>query len=289
MKAWPGYVLFFVLVLLSGCGQFLFYPHSKLIRTPSDLGLEYRDVYFTAQDGSVLHGWFLPATSQPARGSVLFLHGNAENISTHIGSVYWLPDRGFNLFLFDYRGYGLSQGRPSLQGVHEDAEQALSVLLAQSEVKGLPVALFGQSLGGAIAIYTTAYAARRGAIKALIVESSFSSYRKVAREALGSFWLTWPLQWPLSLTISDRYHPGRAIEKIDRIPVLLIHGENDTIVSARHNERLYQLANEPKMRWLVPGGGHINAFNSQEYRDRLVEYLEATLNSSNEGFSGRRN
>ncbi len=267
-------LLLLCMALVSGCSRFLFYPHPTLVRTPADVGLEYRDIQFTSRDGTQLHGWMLPATSQPATASVLFMHGNGENISTHLGSVYWMPERDFNVFLFDYRGYGRSKGEVSLAGVHEDAERAVSVLLAQPEASELPLVVFGQSLGGAIAIHTTASSEHRDKIKGLIVESSFSSYRKVAREALAGFWLTWPLQWPLSFTISDAYHPGRAIARIDDTPVLLIHGDQDTVIQHAHSEQLYRQANEPKRLWIVAGGKHINAFNSMENRERLVEYLK---------------
>ncbi|MBL1259480.1 MAG: alpha/beta hydrolase [Thiotrichaceae bacterium] len=267
--------LLLCVVLLSGCSQFLFYPHPSLIRTPTDVGLEYRDIQFSTQDGTQLHGWMLPAATQPATATVLFMHGNAENISTHLGSVYWLPERGFNVFLFDYRGYGQSAGEPSLDGVHQDAQRALEVVFEQTESEGVPLVLFGQSLGGAIAISTVANSAYRGRIKGLIVESSFSSYQAIAREALGSFWLTWPLQWPLSLSISDAYHPGRAIERIKGLPVLVIHGEQDSVVAHHHGEALYRLANEPKQLWSISGGQHINTFNVVENRERLVDYLNA--------------
>lgn len=267
--------LLLCLLLFSGCSSLLFYPHSTLVRTPADIGIEYRDINFTSGDGTALHGWLLPAKQQPAIASVLFLHGNGENISTHIGSVYWMPERGINVFLIDYRGYGRSAGEASLQGVHEDAERAVSVLLQQPESEGLPLVLFGQSLGGAVALHTAANSAYRDVIKAVIAESSFSSYRGIAREVLAGFWLTWPLQWPGSLIISDAYHPGRAVEQLSDIPVLLIHGDQDNIVGPQHSERLYSQAAGAKELWIVPGGVHINAFSREAYRERLVNYLNA--------------
>jgi fermentation-respiration switch protein FrsA (DUF1100 family) len=112
-----------VSLLLAGCTGLIFQPLSQHLLTPDRLGLAYRDIRFTAADGVSLHGWFLPATA-PRQGSVLFLHGNAQNISTHIASVAWLPGAGFDVFLFDYRGYGRSAGEPSLDGVHLDFSAA---------------------------------------------------------------------------------------------------------------------------------------------------------------------
>ena len=94
---------------LLGCNGVFFVPYRAHVQTPKQLGLAYEDVYFQAGDGTLLHAWFLPAESK-ALGTILFLHGNAENISTHIMSVRWLPARGFNVLLLDYRGYGASGG-----------------------------------------------------------------------------------------------------------------------------------------------------------------------------------
>ena len=112
--------LFLLTLLLSGCSNLtslFFYPQQQYLRTPSDINLEYDEVRVKAVDGTELVSWFLPADEDSEQGKnspiVLFLHGNAENISTHIGSVYWLPEEGVNVFLLDYRGYGHSQGAVS--------------------------------------------------------------------------------------------------------------------------------------------------------------------------------
>ena len=182
-----------IVILLSGCTGVFFQPHHIQVRTPDNLGLNYEDVYFESSDGVRLHGWFLPAQA-PAQGTIFFLHGNAENISTHIGAVYWLPRQHFNVFLFDYRCYGLSEGTPSLPGALDDVESAFKQLLARKDIDPKRIVIFGQSLGGSLATYFTATTSHRSNIRALVIESTFSSYRDIAREKLASFWLTWPLQ-----------------------------------------------------------------------------------------------
>jgi alpha-beta hydrolase superfamily lysophospholipase len=147
-------------LLLAGCTGLIFQPLTDHLLTPDRIGLAWRDVAFTTADGVRLHGWFLPA-SAPRQGSVLFLHGNAENISTHIASVAWLPDAGFDVLLFDYRGYGRSAGRPSLDGLQRDFDAALGTLLAMPEVDPQRVVVFGQSLGGALAITALASSPRK--------------------------------------------------------------------------------------------------------------------------------
>ncbi|MEW6331313.1 MAG: alpha/beta hydrolase [Pseudomonadota bacterium] len=263
---------------LGGCSNMFFFPWQGHVQTPERLGLKYEDVYFSATDGTRLHGWFLPASGKSA-GTILFLHGNAENVSTHIMSVRWLPERGFSVFLLDYRGYGASEGKPTLAGVQDDVDSALRMLIARPGVDPGRIVVFGQSLGGAIAIYNVAHSPYRKHIRVLAVESAFSGHRLITREKLSEFWLTWPLQYPLSWTVSDKYSPARAVADVSPIPLLIIHGDQDPIVPVHHAQRLFELAREPKRLWIVEGGSHIQAFQRPAYRDRFVEYLTKTLSN----------
>jgi uncharacterized protein len=263
-------------LLLAGCTGLIFQPLPDQVLTPDRIGLAYRDVEFATTDGVRLHGWFLPA-SAPRQGSVLFLHGNAENISTHIASVAWLPGAGFDVFLFDYRGYGRSAGRPSLDGLQLDFAAALETLLAMPEADAQHIVVFGQSLGGALAITALAASPRRSDVRALVVEGAFTSYRALAREKLADFWPTWPLQWPLSLTIDDRYRPIDVIGELAPLPLLIIQGEADQVVPPHHARALFAAAGEPKELWLLPDTGHIQAFAALANRRRLRAWLEQTL------------
>ncbi|NIV36441.1 MAG: alpha/beta fold hydrolase, partial [Anaerolineae bacterium] len=138
------------------CTGLFYQPDRTLYHTPAELRLAYEEVFFHAADGTRLHGWWLPAESETPRATVLFLHGNAENISTHIASVHWLPAAGYAVFLFDYRGYGRSEGMPTPAGVALDAQAALRYLVEQRGLRDRSLVVFGQSLGGAIAIDTVA-------------------------------------------------------------------------------------------------------------------------------------
>ena len=126
MRSFACWFSLLVTLQLGACTSLLFYPQRELVLTPDRVGLAYRDVWFKAADGTRLHGWFLPAGMNVVRGeacTVLFLHGNAENISTHIGNVAWLPGKGYNVFLFDYRGYGRSAGEPLSSASWETTRQ----------------------------------------------------------------------------------------------------------------------------------------------------------------------
>ncbi len=258
---------------LSGCTHLFFQPQATEYLTPDRIGLHYQDVYFPGSEGQMLHGWWLPAQGK-AEATVLFLHGNAQNISTHIASVYWLPAQHYNVFLLDYSGYGRSLGTPSVAGALQDINSAMESLLQRADIEHDRIVVLGQSLGGALAIHYVAHSPHRENIKALIVESSFTSYVDIAREKLDAHWLTWPLQWPLSLTIDDTYSPLPVVSKVSPIPLLLIHGDQDKVVPLHHGQELFAAAQQPKEFWLVPGGAHIEAFRHKHYQERLVQYLQ---------------
>lgn len=261
---------------LAGCTNVFFQPMRGQVATPEQIGLAYQDVYFEAADGVRLHGWFIPAPGA-ATGTVFFLHGNAENISTHIGSVYWLPKQGFNVFLPDYRGYGLSQGTPTMAGVMSDIEAAFVTLLARPDVDPQRIVVFGQSLGGSLAISYVARSPHRGHIRALAVESAFSDFRGIAQEKMASFWLTWPFQWLPALAIDNDYSPLRAVDQLAPIPLLLIYDGRDSIVPPHHGHDLYERAREPKELWIVPDAGHIDALHTPENRERFIAWMRKQL------------
>ncbi len=263
-------------LLLGGCSQLLFVPMQELVRTPDELGIDFENVTIESSDGVLLYAWFLPAEGS-SRGSLLFLHGNAENISTHIGSVYWLPSRGYDVLLVDYRGYGLSTGQPSLHGAVDDSQAALRWLLNNPNIDPNRVAVLGQSLGADLAVTAVDLGGLAPRLRALILDSAFSDYRLIVREKLASFWLTWPLQYPLSWLISDDFSPSESIARISPTPVLIIHGEADRVVPVHHAHRLYAQAHEPKALWIIPDTGHIGALYRPEVRERLVEYLQQVM------------
>lgn len=266
------------MVAVSGCTAVFFQPHRLQVSTPDRLGLAYEDVRFRASDGVELFGWFLPAKG-PALGTILQLHGNAENISTHFTSLAWMPARGFNVFIFDYRGYGASEGEPSLEGVQLDIDAAMTTLLARSDIDKARIAIYGQSLGGALAAFYVAHSPRRDRVRALVLESAFSDYIDIVREKFADHWITWPFQWIPHLSVDDRFSPLPAMTKISPIPLLILHGDQDRVVPVHHARRLFEAALEPKQLWIIPGAGHIQTMATAAQRDRLVAYLRDVLAS----------
>ncbi len=268
------FILLLLLPLLAGCTHLFFQPNRQLVLKPENFGLAYEPVDFRSADGTALFGWFLRASGPAAaRGTIVFLHGNAENISTHIASIAWLPAQGFNVFIFDYRGYGASGGSPSLPGAQQDIDATLRTVLARNDIDRQRLIVYGQSLGGALAVYNVAHSPYREHIRALVVEAAFSSYTGIAREKMAANWLTWPLQWLPSMTVDNDYSPLAAIRQVSPIPLLLIHGDQDVIVPPHHGQLLFATASEPKQLWVVPGAGHLQPMREEAWRERLTAYL----------------
>jgi uncharacterized protein len=266
---------------LSGCTGLFFYPQRVLFDTPENYHIKYQVEDFKAADGTSLNAWFFPAVDQAgnadpgkATATVLFLHGNAENISSHFRSIAWLPAEGFNVLALDYRGYGASEGVPSVEGAQLDIDAAMRHLLTHEGVDPKRIVILGQSLGGALAIYYAAHSAYRADIRAVVIDSSFYDYRQIAREKMASSMLTWPLQWLPWLTINDDYSPADSVAAISPLPLLLIRGDRDIVVPPRDAQELFDHARDPKELWTIPGAGHTQAFANKDVRMRLVEYLK---------------
>jgi hypothetical protein len=271
--------VFMVLVVaqLCSCSGVFFQPMRPWVRTPADIGLRYEDVRIQAADGSTLSAWFLPADQPKANATLLFLHGNGENISTHIAAVRWLPPQGFNVLLLDYRGYGASDGRPSVAGAQQDIDSAMRYVLARGDVDNRRIIVLGQSLGGALGLHYVAHSAYREHIRGVVIDSAFVGYRDIAREKLQKSWLTWLFAVPLSLTVTDDFRPIDAAPKIAPIPLLLIHGDRDIVVPVHHSKWLYDAAQQPKEVWVVPEVGHIQSLAQTEIRERLIAWLQVQL------------
>ncbi len=234
-------------------------PGRTLEATPQRLGLDYDDAFFETDDGVVLHGWYVHA--RDARGTVLFFHGNAGNISHRLDSIAIFAALRLDVFIVDYRGYGQSEGTPGEQGTYRDADAAWRYLVNDRQLNPDSIVIFGRSLGGAVA---AGLAAETGAA-ALIVESSFTSAEDMAARL-------YPFM-PVRLLTRLRY-PVVEYVAHNRNPVLIVHSRDDEIVPFHMGEELYRAASEPKA-FLELSGDHNGAFLLD--RDRYVAGLDAFL------------
>ncbi|XOB91936.1 alpha/beta hydrolase [Pseudomonadota bacterium 24LQ007] len=267
-------------LLQTGCSSVFFYPDNATYITPDRLNLDFEDVYLDTADGENLHGWWLPAlTDEPAKGTIYYLHGNAQNVSAHILNVAWLPEQGYNVFTIDYRGYGQSTGAPDIEGALHDVETGLRWLAHQEHTEDRPLYLLGQSLGGALGIALASEWTQRNeqpALDGIILDGTFSGFRYIAREKLDLFWLTWPFQYPLSWTIPNDYEGTDRIAGVSPVQVMIIHSVRDGIIPFEHGVRLYEAAEQPK-EFLQTDTPHAATFVIPAYREAVLEFMEKGL------------
>ncbi|MFC1576379.1 alpha/beta hydrolase [Candidatus Omnitrophota bacterium] len=261
-------ILFIIVIIIFVAGiryierHSIFYPMKEMSFIPSDIGLAYEDIYFTTSDNKELNGWFVPGKDDGT--TLIFAHGNAGNISHRLDKLRIFNELGVNVFIFDYRGYGKSEGVPSENGVYKDIEAAYYYVV---NVKGIPpeeIILYGESIGGAPCIYL----AGKSKVRALITEETFTSVKDMAR-------VIYPFM--PSILFSNRFN---ALAKIKEVtcPKLFIHSIDDEIVPFRLGEKLFNAAPEPK-KFLKIHGSHNTAFldAEKEYKEGLKSFLREVL------------
>ena len=262
---------------LTGCAEgFFFHPDQQVYSTPEQLGVTVQQFHFaSAAGGPKLHAWWMPAVGTP-RATVVHAHGNAANISNHAPLVAWLPAEGIEVLSFDYRGFGRSEGKPSLDGVVADTRAALAEVRRRRAAAG-PLVLLGQSLGGATAIRALAEETAGGAhdIRLLITDSAFASYRGIARDATRGGVLSYVAPLAMPSLPAHTNDPLAAIGRI-KAPVLLLHGELDAVIAITHSERLHAAATSRKEFIRIAGGQHIDALARPDVRARVLAAIHAS-------------
>lgn len=208
----------------------------------------------------------MSAGKDPVRPTILFFHGNAQNLSAHFLSLYWILEEGYDFLIFDYPGYGGSEGEPT-QTNTVDSGHLFFQWLKQN--KPGPIVIFGQSLGGAVALQVAQQLTNDKAMCLVTVDSTFASYKQAARSTLAGTWFTWPLQWLGWLLISDTEAPQKNIKKISPTPVVVIHGKKDKVISYELGEEVYKMAGEPKYFWPIETGRHIESFQNKAQGKQL--------------------
>jgi len=257
---------------LAGCSSIYFLPLTPWVQNPERQELAYEDVILIHPDGLRIHGWWIPAVLEPgqeAKGTVYFLHGNAQNISTHLMAVTWLPPQGYNLFMLDYRGFGLSEGKAKLPGVFEDIQLGLD-WLAHAERTQKPLIVYGQSIGAATSSYVLAQGDNQNKYQCAVLEAGFTRYRDAASHIMSQSWVK--VLKPVVLpTLANDWAP---IEQVGNIqpPLLIIHSENDEIIPYGHGESLYAAAAEPKAM-LTLDAPHIGGNFSEVKQQGLLQFF----------------
>ena len=259
-----------VFTCLTACTALFFQPLKEHIVSPDDYEINYQDIFFKSVDDLTSHGWWFPADSD-SKAVIVFMEGNSGNISSHASAAYWLTQHQYDVFIFDYRGYGKSEGVAYLQGALSDIEQAI-VYAAEKKSKHKKLFVIGQSLGASMGI--PAASAMKEYIDGAIFVSPFSDYREMSREFLSKSWVTWLFQWPLSFTINNDYRPLDYVSKVAPAPTLFLYSDHDEVVNSSQTKALYEKANQPKaIEKLI--GKHNTIMGIQANRDIILRYLDA--------------
>ena len=244
--------------------MFLFFPDSRLITTPATMQLEFEDVDFVAEDGTSLHGWYLPGEND--KPVVVFCHGNAGNISHRVHNLSFFVELGFSVFIFDYRGYGQSEGKTSEKGTYSDMRGALA-WLKNKGWKPEQMIYFGRSLGAGVALQLALEQPPAG----LVLESPFTSIKAMGQQH-------YPLLWLLAGWALDARYDNLSKIGMLQVPLLIFHGERDDIVPLAMGKELFEAAPQPKNFYPIPRAGHNDTYDrgGRGYWQQWQEFL-ATL------------
>lgn len=259
--------LFAVMVsvlFVNGCvSGSIYFPRRSVDHTPAELNLEYENVTIETADGVKLTGWMIPARNP--RGTVLFCHGNGGNVSDCLDTILTANRLGLTMFVFDYRGYGHSEGIPTEQGTYADADAAWDHLVTDRKVHPRDIVIWGRSLGASIAARTAAH----HPAGVLIIESAFVSIRELARDRF-----PWVPSWVLDGYV---YDTQQELLKVD-VPVLVIHSPDDEIIPFRHGKVLYDSIRGPKS-FVEIRGSHNRGFvlSRDMYESHIDEFISGHL------------
>ncbi len=239
--------------------RMIFHPSPGADLRPAQVGLKGEDVFLETADGVRIHGFWLPA--EGADRALLFFHGNAGNASHRLPNAAALVGLGAHVLLLDYRGYGLSEGRPSEAGVYADARAGLAHLVETRGLEEGRIIVFGRSLGGAVAVDLV----QDREIAGLILESTFTSVADMARSLVP----------PAAPFLGGRFDSASKIGGL-RAPLLFFHGDDDEIVPYRLGQELFAAAPEPKAFETLEGAGHNNTVEvgGRPYFERIRRFLD---------------
>lgn len=267
-----------VLIWNAGCSSIYYFPQKKELVNRHKLPIQPEDIHFKSEDGVQLHGWHFKALdNKEPKAVIVQFHGNAENLSTHFLSLYEVPSKNMAYMIFDYRGYGRSEGRPEPEGVIQDGVAAIRWM--SKKYPGKPLIIFAQSLGGAIAFKSVNRVKSEVPIALFVADSTFPDYRSAARTMAAQSFLTYlfqPIAWAM---VDNSQSPKADIPEISPIPLVVVHGTKDRVVNQSLGREVFELAREPKEFWSIPDADHLQFMfkNQGEYAEKFYEKVDALI------------
>ncbi|MFT4511502.1 MAG: pimeloyl-ACP methyl ester carboxylesterase [Planctomycetota bacterium] len=270
-----------LLALLVSCNHVFYLPSKTLEGSPHDFGVDFVEQYVPGEGGARLHAWHLVPKIGSRRAVVVHFHGNFRNMAEHLPSTAWLTDLGYPVVMFDYRGFGQSEGEPERAQTIADGRAMLRSVLASRRYAGLDVIVFGQSLGGAIAL--PCIVAEREALcerlRGVVIEGAFDSYRSIAHQKIESYptgsLVSGPLGW---LLVSNGYEPIDAVQQL-WMPTVFVYATGDDLVPFACGQRLAAASSaRPTTFWRVESDHHLGTFQREGmWRQRLRAWLDLLL------------
>lgn len=245
--------------------RMIYYPakYPEGFWNPEAFSVTVTDVWFTADDGVRLHGWFAEGEEPKIGRTLLWFHGNAGNITHRLDNMRDLLELGIDVFIIDYRGYGKSEGEPDEEGIYKDGRAAYDYLVGEKQVRGEDIVLFGRSLGTAVAVEV----ATQRTVGGIILESAFTDAKAMVRILMPFL--------PVGAIISSRFDSIGKIKNI-RVPILFTHGDRDSIVPIELGKQLYEAANPPKEFYIIRGADHNDTYivGGREYYQVIKRFVE---------------
>ncbi|NQW99252.1 alpha/beta hydrolase [bacterium] len=252
-----------------GGNQWFYFPTRDEPSTPATWGLKYEAIDFKSGDGTPLHGWFIPAQNKVAKGTVIFSHGNAGSISYHLGFCTWLAEAGYNVIIYDYRGFGKSGGSVGRRGMIDDVKAAFAYARKRPGIDASRLVSYGHSLGGAQSVTALGESPVIG-LRAIVIDGTFASYQAMARVVGGELGAS---------LVSDELAPKDFVNKLTPVPLLVVHGSHDEVVPISQGRQLFEAAGEPKTLFEVKAGRHGTALSDDggAYRRKMIAWLDQVM------------
>ncbi len=271
-----GGVLLLALLSISGLAyalgeKYFYYPDQvDYGHSPAFYQQQFVDLTIPTPDGEKLHAWFVPsqlhANPKEALGTIVHYHGNAANLTMQYAAVAWLPAAGYNVLAFDYRGYGQSTGKPSFKGVYQDGVSVFQFAESYPDIDANKLIVFGQSLGGNVAIASVG-SSQRQKVQAMVIDSTFYGYSAIANDKLkGAKWL-----------VSDKYSAYQYLPKLT-MPIFLMHGDADNVIPPKHMALLSAIVTAPKVDLLLFNTGHIEGIMYPTVQRKFLQFVQQAQN-----------
>lgn len=248
-----------------GGNRLFYFPTRDIPDTPAAWGCKFENVTFKSLDQTLLSGWLIKAKSPKPKGTVVFSHGNAGSMGHHLGFVVWLAEAGYQVFLFDYRGFGKSGGTVNRRGMVDDVKAAFAHVRTRSDVNAARLVSFGHSLGGAKSLTALGESPVKG-LQAIITDGAFASYQSMARVIAGQVGAN---------MVTDELAPKDYVSKVSPVPLLIVHGDLDEVVPVAEGKVLFEKARQPKTFFEVKTGRHGDSLsrNDGAYRKKMLAWL----------------